>query len=80
MNGFGSYKEKSGKTGKRYIDNMEVIMAVITIAIDKELTKKEPIKVAQPFGVIADLIPATGLDAMPPLKTLPGLDFKLYNL
>jgi sulfoacetaldehyde dehydrogenase len=46
---------------------------VKTVGIVEEIPEKGLIKIAKPVGVIAALIPTTGPDATPPLKTLLAL-------
>lgn len=68
--GFGNYTDKVGKIRNRIMGTLADINSVKTVGIVEELPEKGLIKIAKPVGVVAALIPTTGPDATPPLKTL----------
>jgi sulfoacetaldehyde dehydrogenase len=49
------------------------IASVKTVGVVEEIPEQGLIKIAKPVGVVAALIPTTGPDATPPLKTLLAL-------
>lgn len=71
--GFGNYNDKLSKIRNRCMGTLRDMQAVKTVGIVEEIPQKGLIKIAKPVGVIAALIPTTGPDATPPLKTLLAL-------
>ncbi|MGZ8946892.1 MAG: aldehyde dehydrogenase family protein [Methylococcaceae bacterium] len=71
--GFGNYNDKVSKIRNRCMGTLRDMQAVKTVGIVEEIPEKGLIKIAKPVGVIAALIPTTGPDATPPLKTLLAL-------
>jgi len=71
--GFGNYNDKVSKIRNRCMGTLRDMQAVKTVGIVEEISEKGLIKIAKPVGVIAALIPTTGPDATPPLKTLLAL-------
>lgn len=71
--GFGNYNDKVSKIRNRCMGILRDMQAVITVGIVEEIPEKGLIKIAKPVGVVAALIPTTGPDATPPLKTLLAL-------
>ena len=71
--GFGNYADKVSKIRNRCMGTLRDMQAVKTVGIVEEIPEKGLIKIAKPVGVIAALIPTTGPDATPPLKTLLAL-------
>ena len=71
--GFGNYNDKLSKIRNRCMGTLRDMQAVKTVGIVEEIPEKGLIKIAKPVGVIAALIPTTGPDATPPLKTLLAL-------
>lgn len=71
--GFGNYDDKLTKIRNRCMGTLRDMQTVKTVGIVEELPEKGLIKIAKPVGVIAALIPVTGPDATPPLKTLLAL-------
>lgn len=68
--GFGNYRDKVTKIRNRIMGTLADIAHVKTVGIVEEIPEKGLIKIAKPVGVVAALIPTTGPDATPPLKTL----------
>ena len=68
--GFGSYQDKLAKIRNRIMGTLADMGSVKTVGIVEEIPEKGLIKIAKPVGIIAALIPTTGPDATPPLKTL----------
>lgn len=68
--GFGNYDDKVMKIRNRCMGTLADMQSVRTAGIIEEDTEKGLIKIAKPVGVVAALIPTTGPDATPPLKTL----------
>lgn len=68
--GFGNYRDKVGKIRNRIMGTLADIANVKTVGIVEEIPEKGLIKIAKPVGVVAALIPTTGPDATPPLKSL----------
>lgn len=68
--GFGNYRDKVSKIRNRVMGTLADIANVKTVGIVEEIPEKGLIKIAKPMGVVAALIPTTGPDATPPLKTL----------
>jgi len=71
--GFGNYNDKVSKIRNRCMGTLRDMQDVKTVGIVDEIPEKGLIKIAKPVGVIAALIPTTGPDATPPLKTLLAL-------
>lgn len=71
--GFGSYQDKVSKIRNRIMGTLADIANIKTVGVVEEIQEKGLIKIAKPVGVIAALIPTTGPDATPPLKTLMAL-------
>jgi sulfoacetaldehyde dehydrogenase len=71
--GFGNYQDKFTKIRGRCMGTLLDMQGVKTVGIVEEQPEKGLIKIAKPVGVIAALIPITGPDATPPLKTLLAL-------
>ncbi len=71
--GFGNYNDKVSKIRNRCMGTLRDMQDVKTVGIVEEIPEKGLIKIAKPVGVIAALIPTTGPDATPPLKTLLAL-------
>lgn len=71
--GFGNYSDKVTKIRNRIMGTLADIANVKTVGIVEEIPEKGLIKIAKPVGVVAALIPTTGPDATPPLKTLLAL-------
>lgn len=71
--GFGNYQDKVTKIRNRIIGTLADIATVKTVGVVEEIPEKGLIKIAKPVGVVAALIPTTGPDATPPLKTLLAL-------
>lgn len=71
--GFGNYNDKVSKIRNRCMGTLRDMQGVKTVGIVEEIPEKGLIKIAKPVGVIAALIPTTGPDATPPLKTLLAL-------
>ena len=68
--GFGNYDDKVMKIRNRCMGTLADMQSVKTAGIIGEDPEKGLIKIAKPVGVVAALIPTTGPDATPPLKTL----------
>jgi len=71
--GFGNYTDKVSKIRNRCMGTLRDMQTVKTVGIVEEIPEKGLIKIAKPVGVVAALIPTTGPDATPPLKTLLAL-------
>lgn len=71
--GFGNYQDKFTKIRGRCMGTLLDMQDVKTVGIVEEYPEKGLIKIAKPVGVVAALIPITGPDATPPLKTLLAL-------
>lgn len=71
--GFGNYGDKVTKIRRRIMGTLADIASVKTVGVVEEISEKGLIKIAKPVGVVAALIPTTGPDATPPLKTLLAL-------
>jgi sulfoacetaldehyde dehydrogenase len=71
--GFGNYNDKVIKIRSRIMGTLADIASVKTVGIIEEIPEKGLLKIAKPVGVVAALIPTTGPDATPPLKTLLAL-------
>ncbi|MGR8979547.1 MAG: aldehyde dehydrogenase family protein [Gammaproteobacteria bacterium] len=68
--GFGNYRDKVSKIRNRVMGTLADMTNVKTVGIIEEIPEKGLMKIAKPVGVVAALIPTTGPDATPPLKTL----------
>lgn len=68
--GFGNYRDKVTKIRNRIMGTLADIANVKTVGVVEEIPEKGLVKIAKPVGVVAALIPTTGPDATPPLKTL----------
>jgi sulfoacetaldehyde dehydrogenase len=71
--GFGNYPDKVAKIGKRVTGVLADMAGVRTVGVVAEQPAAGLVKVAKPVGVVAALIPTTGPDATPPVKTLFAL-------
>ncbi len=71
--GFGNFADKLTKIRNRIMGTLADIEQIKTVGIVEEIPEKGLIKIAKPVGVVAALIPTTGPDATPPLKTLLAL-------
>jgi sulfoacetaldehyde dehydrogenase len=71
--GFGNYEDKVGKIRNRCMGTLLDMQSVKTVGVVEEIPEKGLVKIAKPVGVVAALIPITGPDATPPLKTLLAL-------
>jgi len=71
--GFGNYNDKVSKIRNRCMGTLRDMQTVKTVGIVEEIPEKGLMKIAKPVGVVAALIPTTGPDATPPLKTLLAL-------
>ncbi|MGZ8219529.1 aldehyde dehydrogenase family protein [Methylomagnum sp.] len=71
--GFGNYADKVTKIRNRIMGTLADIADVKTVGVVEEIPEKGLVKIAKPVGVVAALIPTTGPDATPPLKTLLAL-------
>ena len=68
--GFGNFDDKVMKIRNRCMGTLADMQSVKTAGIIAEDPDKGLVKIAKPVGVVAALIPTTGPDATPPLKTL----------
>lgn len=71
--GFGNFADKVSKIRNRILGTLADISGLKTVGIIEELPDRGLQKIAKPVGVVAALIPTTGPDATPPLKTLLAL-------
>lgn len=71
--GFGTYADKVTKINKRVVGVLDDMSRVRTVGVVEELPELGLVKIAKPVGVVAALIPTTGPDATPPVKTLFAL-------
>ena len=71
--GFGNYDDKIAKIRNRCMGTLRDMQSVKTVGVVEDIPEKGLIKIAKPVGVVAALIPTTGPDATPPLKTLLAL-------
>jgi sulfoacetaldehyde dehydrogenase len=71
--GFGSYADKVTKIGKRVLGVLADMRGLRTVGVVEEDPARGLVKIAKPVGVVAALIPTTGPDATPPVKTLLAL-------
>jgi sulfoacetaldehyde dehydrogenase len=71
--GFGNYDDKVTKIRKRVLGVLADMRELRTVGVVEEDRARGLIKIAKPVGVVAALIPTTGPDATPPVKTLFAL-------
>jgi sulfoacetaldehyde dehydrogenase len=71
--GFGNYADKVTKINKRVVGVLADMAGMHTVGVVEELPGAGLVKIAKPVGVVAALIPTTGPDATPPVKTLFAL-------
>ena len=71
--GFGNYQDKIIKIGKRVTGVLADMAGMRTVGVVEEIPEAGLVKIAKPVGVVAALIPTTGPDATPPVKTLFAL-------
>jgi len=71
--GFGNYADKVAKINKRVIGVLADMSGERTVGVVEERPAAGLVKIAKPVGVVAALIPTTGPDATPPVKTLFAL-------
>lgn len=71
--GFGNYADKVSKIRNRIMGTLMDMSTVKTVGVVEEIPEQGLLKIAKPVGVVAALIPTTGPDATPPLKTLLAL-------
>ena len=71
--GFGTYDDKVVKINKRVLGVLADMRSVRTVGVVEEDPDRGLVKIAKPVGVVAALIPTTGPDATPPVKTLFAL-------
>jgi len=68
--GFGNYDDKVAKIRNRCMGTLADMADLKTVGVVEQIPEKGLEKIAKPVGVIGALIPTTGPDATPPLKTL----------
>jgi sulfoacetaldehyde dehydrogenase len=71
--GFGTYADKVIKINKRVLGALADMRDTRTVGVVEEDPARGLVKIAKPVGVVAALIPTTGPDATPPMKTLFAL-------
>ncbi|TNC28248.1 aldehyde dehydrogenase family protein [Amycolatopsis alkalitolerans] len=71
--GFGNYADKVVKINKRVVGVLGDMTGVATVGVVESDPERGLQKIAKPVGVVAALIPTTGPDATPPVKTLFAL-------
>jgi sulfoacetaldehyde dehydrogenase len=71
--GFGNYADKVAKINKRVVGVLADMTGMRTVGVVEEDPQAGIVKIAKPVGVVAALIPTTGPDATPPVKTLFAL-------
>lgn len=71
--GFGKYADKVIKINKRVVGVLDDMTGVRTVGVVESDPARGLEKIAKPVGVVAALIPTTGPDATPPVKTLFAL-------
>ena len=71
--GFGNYADKVTKINKRVTGVLADMAGMRSVGVVEELPSAGLVKIAKPVGVVAALIPTTGPDATPPVKTLFAL-------
>ncbi len=70
---FGNYADKVIKINKRVLGVLADMRGLRTVGVVEEDPARGLVKIAKPVGVVAALIPTTGPDATPPVKTLFAL-------
>lgn len=70
---FGNYADKVVKINRRVLGVLADLRSVRTVGVVEEDPDRGLVKIAKPVGVVAALIPTTGPDATPPVKTLFAL-------
>ena len=70
---FGNHDDKVTKIRKRVLGALADMRSVRTVGVVETDPARGLVKIAKPVGVVAALIPTTGPDATPPLKTLFAL-------
>ena len=71
--GFGKYSDKVVKIRNRIIGTLADSLDIKTVGVIETDAARGLVKIAKPVGVVAALIPTTGPDATPPLKTILAL-------
>jgi sulfoacetaldehyde dehydrogenase len=71
--GFGNYADKVIKINKRVLGALADMRTTRTVGVVEADPARGLVKIAKPVGVVAALIPTTGPDATPPVKTLFAL-------
>lgn len=71
--GFGNYADKVTKIHRRVTGVLADLRGLRTVGVVEEDPGRGLVKIAKPVGVVAALIPTTGPDATPPVKTLFAL-------
>ena len=71
--GFGNYADKVAKINKRVTGVLADMSGMRTVGVVERQPYAGLVKIAKPVGVVAALIPTTGPDATPPVKTLFAL-------
>lgn len=71
--GFGTYADKLIKIQRRVNGLLADMRGMHTVGVVEEDPERGLVKIAKPVGVVAALIPTTGPDATPPMKTLMAL-------
>src|SRR6266446_1159457 len=71
--GFGNYESKVLKIRNRVTGTIADMSGQRTVGVVEELPERGIVKIAEPVGVIAALIPTTGPDATPPVNALSAL-------
>lgn len=70
---FGNYADKVVKINRRVLGVLADLRSLRTVGVVEEDSQRGLVKIAKPVGVVAALIPTTGPDATPPVKTLFAL-------
>ena len=68
--GFGNYTDKVAKIRNRCMGTLADMAGIRTVGVVESLPGKGLEKIAKPVGVVGALIPTTGPDATPPLKSM----------
>jgi sulfoacetaldehyde dehydrogenase len=71
--GFGNYADKVTKIQRRVLGVLADLQGLRTVGVVEQDRDRGLVKIAKPVGVVAALIPTTGPDATPPVKTLFAL-------
>jgi sulfoacetaldehyde dehydrogenase len=71
--GFGTYDDKVVKIHRRVTGLLADMNNIRTVGVVEEDPERGLVKIAKPVGVVAALIPTTGPDATPPMKSLMAL-------